>query len=561
MKFQNKKILTLIFLICLNLIIALTILLIKVPSIFIFNPIILIFGFIELFLLNIFAAILFNQYIKYKKKIFGEILKFKITLYLIINILSIFIFIIAIYVFLNYSPSINKLYDDYNFSIEEKYLSIIDKINEYKIRLNNLLNNNPENIIKSLMDDPYTIYLKIDNKVMIEDINYDIDPSFVEEINTKKIEDITLIEINNSELFVFNNNNICLIYKIPQDLVNSKKILFELITKYKKIYSQKKNTPIITFVSIFLIIIPFLFFQVFFLFKYISNLVEPLQLLVHQFKKLPSEIYSPIPLPKKRFDEFAFLIIQFNRMQKQLEQRAVLLKYQERFEILSKVTSRLAHELKNPLTPIVLSCELIEKKYPYQDNYRAYLISKLKIIQENVNSIRDNINKFYSLNSQNNEETVPILINDFFRSIEKFWNSDWIELKIEIPKQNIYLYSQKDNLVSLFNNLIINSYEATNISEEERCKIFIRVYIVDDKYFNIIYTDNGSGINENEKNKIFEPYFTTKEKGSGFGLSIIKSIIENINGVIEFIGNGKIDDINYKGATFLIKLPYVKEII
>ncbi|HPC37725.1 MAG TPA: ATP-binding protein [Exilispira sp.] len=561
MKFQNKKILTLIFLICLNLIIALTILLIKVPSIFIFNPIILIFGFIELFLLNIFAAILFNQYIKYKKKIFGEILKFKITLYLIINILSIFIFIIAIYVFLNYSPSINKLYDDYNFSIEEKYLGIIDKINEYKIRLNNLLNNKAENIIKTLMDDPYTIYLKVDNKVMIEDINYDIDPGFVEEINTKKIEDITLVEIKNSELFVFNDNNICLIYKIPQDLVNSKKMLFELITKYKKIYSHKKNTPIITFVSIFLIIIPFLFFQVFFLFKYISNLVEPLQLLVNQFKKLPSEIYSPIPLPKKRFDEFAFLIIQFNRMQKQLEQRAVLLKYQERFEILSKVTSRLAHELKNPLTPIVLSCELIEKKYPYQDNYRAYLISKLKIIQENVNSIRDNINKFYSLNSQNNEETVPILVNDFFRSIEQFWNSDWIELKIEIPEQNIYLYSQKDNLESLFNNLIINSYEATNISEEERCKIFIRVYIVDDKYFNIIYTDNGSGINENEKNKIFEPYFTTKEKGSGFGLSIIKSIIENINGLIEFIGNGKIDDINYKGATFLIKLPYVKQII
>ncbi len=561
MKFQNKKILTLIFLICLNLIIALTILLIKVPSIFIFNPIILIFGFIELFLLNIFAAILFNQYIKYKKKIFGEILKFKITLYLIINILSIFIFIIAIYVFLNYSPSINKLYDDYNFSIEEKYLGIIDKINEYKIRLNNLLNNKAENIIKTLMDDPYTIYLKVDNKVMIEDINYDIDPGFVEEINTKKIEDITLVEIKNSELFVFNDNNICLIYKIPQDLVNSKKMLFELITKYKKIYSHKKNTPIITFVSIFLIIIPFLFFQVFFLFKYISNLVEPLQLLVNQFKKLPSEIYSPIPLPKKRFDEFAFLIIQFNRMQKQLEQRAVLLKYQERFEILSKVTSRLAHELKNPLTPIVLSCELIEKKYPYQDNYRAYLISKLKIIQENVNSIRDNINKFYSLNSQNNEETVPILVNDFFRSIEQFWNSDWIELKIEIPEQNIYLYSQKDNLESLFNNLIINSYEATNISEEERCKIFIRVYIVDDKYFNIIYTDNGSGINENEKNKIFEPYFTTKEKGRGFGLSIIKSIIENINGLIEFIGNGKIDDINYKGATFLIKLPYVKQII
>ncbi len=556
MKIKNSRFLIAFFLIIINFLIILLFYLLKIPSMIILNPIVVIFGLVELVLLNIFSATLFSQFLKYKKKIFGEILKFKITFYLISNIIAILILVILIFSLIEFSPSITKIYDKFNFLIEENYLKIIDNINEYKSKLNDLIDKDYNKAIKVLIKDPLTKFLKFNNETYI----IDIDKEFIEEIVLNEIDKVTFIEKNNTGYFIFNHQNFSFIYEAPQELVNSKNNLFELITLYKKIYSQKKNAPIIVLLSIFLIIIPFLFFQVFFLLRYISDLTKPLELLVNQFKKVSSNIYSPIPLTKKRFDELSFLIIQFNRMQKQLEQRTLLLKYQERFEILAKVTSRFAHEIKNPLTPIVLSCELIEKKYPYQDNYRSYLLSKLKVIQENVESIRNSINKFYSISDKSNENRLYISVNEFLNSIENFWNSEWIELKVEIPMEPIYLFAQKDELESLFNNLIINSYEASKIEADQKCSIFIFIKIEDEKYFKIIYTDSGSGIKGLDITKIFEPYYTTKETGSGFGLAIVKSIVESMNGSIEFIGNGKFDEINYKGATFLIKLPYFKQI-
>lgn len=556
MKIKNNRFLITLFLLIFNSIIILLFYLLKIPSMIILNPIVVIFGLAELILLNIFSAILFNQFIKYKKRIFGEILKFKITSYLIVNIISILILVILVFSLIEYSPSITKVYDNFNFLIEENYLNTIDNINEYRNNLNKLIDDDYNKAIKILMEDPLIQFLQFRDQTFISNVDKD----FVNEILLTEIDKITFTEKNNKGYFVFNHNNFSFIYQVPQEIINSKNNLFELITQYKKIYSQKKNAPLIILLSIFFIIIPFLLFQVFYLFKYISNLTKPLELLVDQFKKVSSNIYAPIPLTKKRFDELSFLIIQFNRMQKQLEQRTLLLKYQERFEILAKVTSRFAHEIKNPLTPIVLSCELIEKKYPYQDNYRLYLTSKLKVIQENVESIRNSINKFYSINEKNNENRLYISINEFLKNIENFWNSDWIELKVEIPTEPIYLFAQKDELESLFNNLIINSYEASKIEVDQKCGIFIASKIEDEKYFKIIYTDSGSGIKEIDPNKIFEPYYTTKENGSGFGLAIVRSIVESMNGNIEFIGNGKLDILNYKGATFLIRLPYFKQI-
>ncbi|MFN3410862.1 MAG: ATP-binding protein, partial [Exilispira sp.] len=491
--------------------------------------------------------------IKYKKKIFGEILKFKITIYFILNILIVFVMIISIFLLIDFAPSIIKMYDYYNYLIEENYLTNIDKINIYIDNLQKIISESPD-LIQKLITDPSTLYLKFNNKIFVSKV----DKIILEEINEKIIDRVILIEKNQKPYLAYNNNNLSIIYTISEELVNSKNILFELITEYKKIYSQKKNSLIIIFLSLFLIILPILFFQIYFLFRYISNTIKPLESIVTQFKKVSLNIFSPIQVPRKRFDEFSFLIIQFNRMQKQLEQRTVLLKYQERFETLAKITSKFAHEIKNPLTPIILSCELIMKKYPHDDNFRSYLFSKIKLIQDNIEIIRNSISKFYTISGETNKEKVHILLNEQLLTIITFWNSDTIEIKLEIPEKPISIYAQKDEIESMFNNLIINSFEACKIDDNNRCKIFIKVYISDDQFFNIIYTDNGSGISDKDKDKIFEPYFTTKEKGSGFGLTIVKSIIENLNGKIEFIGNGYYDSKNYHGATFLIQLPISK---
>lgn len=556
MKIQNRTFLLTIFLIILNLSIFLIFYLLKIPSMIVLNPIVIIFSSIELILFNIFSSMIFIQYLKYKKKIFGEILKFKITLYLLLNILGIFLLIVLIFSVIDYSPSISKIYDNFNFLIEENYLKTIDKINEYKTNLNIMISSKDDKIFKTLLNDRSTLFLKYKNKIYLSKLEQEI----IDEILSKKISEVTFYEKDQKGFLIYNDTNYSIIYNLPDDLIISKNQLFSMVTLYKMIYSQKKNSPIITFLALFLIIIPFLLFQVYFLFKYISKFIKPIEIMVSQFKKVSSNSFSPIPLPKKRFDEFAFLIIQFNRLQKQLEQRTLLLKYQERFEILAKITSKFAHEIKNPLTPIVLSCELIQKKYPYDDNFKAYLFSKIKVIQENVESIRNSINKFYSYSEKNSDNSVSISMKDFLQSLANFWNSDWIDIKLIAPSEPIFLYAQKEEIESVFNNLIINSYEASKIDENQKCKIIIKITFEKDNFFSIFYSDSGSGIILKDCQKIFEPYYTTKENGSGFGLAIVKSIIENTGGTIEFIGNGILDENEYSGATFLIKLPLHKQI-
>lgn len=551
MKILNKYFPYILFSLTLNCIIIILLFILNIPSLIVLNPVVIVFGIIEFIFLNIFSLILFNQYLKYKRKIFGEILKFKITTYLLGNIISIFFVIVLVFSLINYSPSINKIYDDFNYKIEEDYLSILDKINTYKDDIKKLMDYDKKTIQSKLINDPLTLYLQMDGKNLINKINLE---EYINLMN-KEIIEINFVELYNKGYIILKNQSIELIYLIPENLIQDKKIFFDLILNYKKIYSQQKNSFLIIFLALFIIIIPILFFQVFFLFKYISKITQPLELLVVHFKKVSSNIYSQIPLPKKRFDEFSFLIMQFNRMQKQLEQRTLLLKYQERFEILAKVSSKFAHEIKNPLTPIILACELIDKKYPYQDNFKSYLTSKIKVIQENVEYIRNSINKFYSISSKTDNEFVIISMNQFLKSLLTFWNSEWIDIRLEIPDQEISLRAQKEEIESLFNNLIINSYEAVKFEENQICKIFIKLNIEEDRYFYILYTDSGSGINIEDSNKIFEPYFTTKKHGSGFGLAITRTIVENIKGTIEFIGNGASNLEEYKGATFLIKFP------
>lgn len=552
MKLKIKNIKLIAFIILLNSLIFLIFYIIKIPSIIVLNPLILIFGSIELIFFNIFSIILFNQYSKYKKRIFGEIIKFKITFYLIANIILIFLIILTVFYIIDFSPSITKSYDEFNYIIEEKYIATIDKINKYKFEIENLIYNINETNLNKLKNDSNTILL-IYNNYIISSTNND---KILNLIASKDIKEVTIIENEDISFLAYNNNNITLAYLIPADIIENKRTLFTLISKFKNIYSQKKNAPLLILLSLFLVIFPVLFFQIYFLFRYISYTINPLGSLVNQFKKVSSNIYSPLEIPKRRFDEFSFLILQFNRMQKQLEQRSILLKYQERFETLAKVTSKFAHEIKNPLTPISLSCELLSRKYPYEDNFRQYLLSKIKIIQENVESIRESINKFYTFSSKDNASKVYISINDFLNSICNFWISDSIDIELILPDKNIYVYTQKEDFESIFNNLIINSYESSIIDENNKCRILIKLFIENEKYFNIIYSDDGLGIDEKDKDKIFEPYFTTKEKGSGLGLAIIKSNIENMGGKIDFIGNAKSGSNLYKGATFLIRLPY-----
>jgi len=547
MKLNKKNLRFIIPILLFDIAIIATLLLVNIPRIIFYNPIFIIIIIAEIVIIDFFLHTLLSQYYKYKKRIFGEIIKFKITIYVLANFIITFILIIVIFIFINNNPGLNKAYDDLYTQIEDSYKTSLMEIEKIKGYLTDFVENKIS--VQKFLSDPDTLYLKAGNVILKQ-----CDLKNKDEVLLKSRNQIDFFESSDFSCFAYNSKTICFIYNVDQHIINTKNKAFSILTSYRKIYSQKKTTPIYTSLALFIIFIPILYIQIYLLVKQINYITSPLYTLVSHMKKISSNVFEEIPLPKKRFDEFAFLIIQFNKMQEQLEHRTLLLKYQERYDTFKKVSSRFAHEIKNPLTPILLSCELIEKKYPYDDKFKTYLFNKISIIKQNVETIKENIGKFYSFSDVDSNLSNKVPVIDFFNNLKNYWNSDYININLQLPADDIYVAINQENFESCFNNLIINSYEAAISAQIKKVEILIKITTENEKIV-ILFSDNGPGVEDSISSSIFEPYFTTKESGSGIGLSIVKSTFESANGTLVFLGNNYLNSETYRGATFQIEIP------
>ena len=202
----------------------------------------------------------------------------------------------------------------------------------------------------------------------------------------------------------------------------------------------------------------------------------------------------------------------------------------------SDIARKIAHEVKNPLTPIKLSAERIEKKY-LENNILPEEISKLtKTISKQVDDIGKLVDEFSSFARMPEAE---IKLDNLSKCLEEsflLFSSSHTNIKITInkPEEDIFYQFDKFQLTQTFNNLIKNAIEAVhNIPNPS---IVISLFQKHNELF-IQIIDNGVGIDQNKISKIFEPYFTTKSKGTGLGLSIVKRIIEDHGGKIKIEKN------------------------
>ena len=212
----------------------------------------------------------------------------------------------------------------------------------------------------------------------------------------------------------------------------------------------------------------------------------------------------------------------------------------------SDIARKIAHEVKNPLTPIKLSAERIEKKY-LDKNISPEEISKLtETISRQVDVIGKLVDEFSSFARMPEAE---IKLDNLSKCLEDsyliFSNShSKIKMKLNKPTEDIYFQFDKFQLSQSFNNLIKNAIEA--VIKIPNPSIVINLFQKNKGIF-IQFIDNGIGIDQNKISKIFEPYFTTKNKGTGLGLSIVKRIIEDHGGKIKIEKNK-----NMAGTTSII---------
>lgn len=217
----------------------------------------------------------------------------------------------------------------------------------------------------------------------------------------------------------------------------------------------------------------------------------------------------------------------------------------------TEVARRIAHEIKNPLTPIRLSAERIAKKFGGQITDPAFQDS-IKMIVSQVDDMRILVNEFSQFARLPQIKTVPGYINDVIGKTAQIYvdtNSN-VSFEISLDKNIPEFKFDPDQLKRVFVNLIDNAVAAVQAEPSPKIKIQTEYNKVQ-QVLKISISDNGMGIPARDKVRVFEPYFSTKEKGTGLGLPIVKSIIEDHSGVIRAL------DAEPKGTKMYIEIPVI----
>ena len=246
----------------------------------------------------------------------------------------------------------------------------------------------------------------------------------------------------------------------------------------------------------------------------------------------------------------------FNSMISRLKNQQEKLIINERYEAWGNLARKLAHEIKNPLTPIQLTIDRIKDKYSDQisNEDQSNFKENLKIINNQIKQIENLVNEF----SDFARMPKPILkYNDLIKILDeniKLLSEVDKSIKIDLIKSNdqIMFNCDKEQIARVFFNLIKNSIESIQQKVEKngsfKKKISIEI-LSNDHHIKLILEDNGIGFNQdNNIKEILNPYFTTKKQGTVLGLSIVNKIINDHNGELEFYPekDGAKIEINFK---------------
>lgn len=244
------------------------------------------------------------------------------------------------------------------------------------------------------------------------------------------------------------------------------------------------------------------------------------------------------------------LIYSYNQMIDELEESANKLAQGEREGAWREMAKQVAHEIKNPLTPMRLTVQSFQMRFNPEDANAKQKIadfSKTLIQQiDTMSAVASAFSNFASMPAQQNE-TLNVV--DVVHLALDIFNEDYINFSSDA--EEIITKIDRTQLIRIITNLVKNAIQA--IPEEQEIKS-IKVNVSKSNNNAVIkVTDNGKGIAEEDFERIFEPKFTTKTSGMGLGLAIIKNIIENYNGSISFLSELQ------KGTTFKVKLPIINQ--
>ncbi|GAB1481935.1 ATP-binding protein [Treponema sp.] len=281
-----------------------------------------------------------------------------------------------------------------------------------------------------------------------------------------------------------------------------------------------------------------------------SLITQPIVELADATRRVAEGDFSIRILTRDR-DELAALVSSFNAMVRSLESSQKALLRTEKINIWQDMAQRLAHEVKNPLTPIKLSAERVLRRWKMEPEQLPEILEScmVNIIQE-VDALNAMLIEFRSFSRLSSPDQSWTSIRDLVQeSIKNYQESQPnIEFNFESIDPTLVVKMDRRHIAQVLANLILNSIAAM----DSRGMIEFTTDLVkkrDSRYCRLSIRDNGKGISEADRPYIFTPYYTTKDSGTGLGLAIVERIISDHGGSIWF------DSAEGVGTTFFIDLP------
>ncbi|MCG8574517.1 MAG: HAMP domain-containing histidine kinase, partial [Flavobacteriales bacterium] len=283
-----------------------------------------------------------------------------------------------------------------------------------------------------------------------------------------------------------------------------------------------------------------------------NRLTRPLKYIQDSLRTVSIGAVSK-PIEYEGTDEIGELVKEYNKKVEELQKNAEALAKSERESAWREMAKQVAHEIKNPLTPMKLSIQHLNRSVNLSDEESKEKMDRIsKSLIEQIDALTQIANEFSNFAKMPKAKEIELNLTEVVKSTTSVFSEyEQHEFELNIlPEGETIVWADKDLVLRVFNNLIKNAIQAVAVGQQGLIKIELRE--VDNRY-QVSVTDNGVGIKDEQREKIFVPYFTTKSTGTGLGLAMSKQIIEGMNGNIWFES-----ELN-KGTSFYVSFPKYKK--
>lgn len=277
------------------------------------------------------------------------------------------------------------------------------------------------------------------------------------------------------------------------------------------------------------------------------RITEPLNLIRRQMGLVKLGAKNA-PITWQHNDEIGLLIAEYNKMINALEESSIKLAEGERQGAWREMAKQVAHEIKNPLTPMKLSLQHLQSAIKRNDPQIEEKIKKTSdLLINQIDSLSKMAEEFSAFAKMPETQVNDVLLNDLLDEVvELFEKDENCVIHYKPLTQKVYVKADPHQLSRVYGNIVKNAIQS--IPEDKKGLLRISA-LLQNGNITVIFEDNGKGIPEELRKKIFSPNFSTKNSGMGLGLAISRKSIEQFNGTIEF--TSKVG----KGSTFFVTLP------